>query len=341
MNNRMTIKSELSVVGQRTSGFTIIELLVVIAIIGILVGLTLPAVQAAREAARRMQCRNNLKQLGLAMHNHHAAHNAFPTAVSGSGVIHYWGAQLLPFIEQNAMTELYRYNVRFDGIENKEAVQFPLPYMHCPSTPTTPVADPRFKLATTANPVGWGSLGSDYAASSGPLSSMWRNPPAISYAGYPKPGDISGFFEASTRPGQKGRRDRDILDGLTNSIMFVESSGRPEVWQKGKGLVPGSGQLTSNPATRYVVASSWAAGNIFAVRGYRIDQSVADPFNRWQSPGPCMINCTNAYSIYSFHPAGANVVVGDGSVHFLSENVDTDLVLQMLTVNGHEVVTDF
>jgi prepilin-type N-terminal cleavage/methylation domain-containing protein/prepilin-type processing-associated H-X9-DG protein len=321
--------------GKERSGFTLVELLVVIAIIGILVGLLLPAVQAAREAARRMQCSNNVKQLELAMHNFHAAHDSFPTAISGNGVLTYWGAQLLPYLEQNPLANIYDYTVRFDDAKNRQAVQTPLPFMMCPSTPGTPVPDPRFRLSTSSQP-GWGSFGSDYAGNAGPLTSMWtNNPPFVTFP----MGDTAGLFEGTTRPGQKGRRIRDVIDGTSNSIAFVEASGRPRVYQKQR-LVPDSGLITST-GTRYVSVSSWAAGNIFAVRGFRFDASVANEFDRWRSPGPCMVNCSNLFGIYSFHPGGANVGLVDGSVHFLSESISTDTVVQLLTINGGEVVGQF
>ncbi len=325
---------------RRVDGFTIVELLVVISIIGVLIALLLPAVQAAREAARRVQCSNNLKQWGLALHNHHSVYGTFPTAVSGSGVTHYWGAQLLPYVEQTALSAKYDYRVRFDAFGNKEAVESAFPLMICPSTPGSPIPDPLFRRPRPSDPdhpEGWGSIGADYAASSGPIPQMWRRPPGHSFAGYPKPGSIEGFFESSVDPGQKGRRARDILDGLTNSIALVESAGRPQVWQDVMGLVPNSGNETSDLATEYVVASSWAAGNIFAVRGYTWQVTIANPFNRWRSPGERMVNATNAYSIFSFHPGGAHTLMGDGSVQFINEEVDTDIVLKMLTVQGHEV----
>lgn len=321
----------------RCNGFTLVELLVVIAIIGVLVGLLLPAVQAAREAARRMQCQNNLKQLGLGMHNFHAAYDAFPTAVSGNGALHYWGAQLLPFMEQTPLSNLYDYTFRFNDQKNRQAVSVPLPFVLCPSTPGSPVPDPRFKIASSSSPGAWGSFGADYAGSSGPLSSMWtNNPPFVTY---PRPGSIEGVFDGTVAPGQKGRRIRDISDGTSNTIMFVESSGRPQVWQKGV-RVPGSGELNS-ASTLYVAVSSWAAGNIFAVRGFRNDPSAPSMIDRWRTPGPCMVNCTNFYGIYSFHPGVANVGLTDGSVRNLSENVSTDVVVQLLTIAGGEVVGDF
>lgn len=317
-------------------GFTLVELLVVIAIIGILVGLLLPAVQAAREAARRMQCQNNLKQLGLAMHNFHAAHNAFPTSVSGNGATHFWGAQLLPYLEQNPLANIYDYRVRFNDVQNRAAVQIPLSFMMCPSTPGSPVPHPRFKLATSSSPEAWGSFGADYAGSAGPLSSMWNNPPYISY---PRPGNIEGLFSGSVNPGEKGRRIRDVIDGTSNSIAFVESAGRPRIYQKGK-LVADSG-LINSPSTRYVSVCGWAEGNLFVVRGWRYDASVADEFSRWKNPGECMVNCSNLFGIYAFHTGIANVGLVDGSVRSISEGVNTDVVNQLLTIAGGEVVGEY
>jgi len=310
-------------------GFTLVELLVVIAIIGALVGLLLPAVQQAREAARRMQCVNNLKQIGLGMHNFHATHDAFPQTVTG-GPIHYWGAQLLPYMEQNPLADIYDYNARFNDEANREAVQYPLSYMLCPSTPGSPVPHPRFKIGTN----GWSSFGADYAGSSGPQSNLWNDPP---YVSYPRPGSIEGLFNGNVKQGEKGRRIRDVLDGTSNTIAFVESAGRPQLWFQGKKLVPGSGL---DDGSRYVPVSGWADANLFAVRGFRFDDSAAE-HQKWRFPGGCMVNCSNSYGIYSFHPGGANVALVDGSARFISDSTSIDTVVSLLTIAGREVVGEY
>jgi len=322
--------------GIRRAAFTLIELLVVIAIIAVLIGLLLPAVQQAREAARRSQCLNNLRQLSLGLQNFHASFDCFPSSVSGSGAQHFWGAQILPYLDQNPLANIYDYTVKFNDEKNKAAVQTPLSVMNCPSTPGTPVLHPKFKVASSSSPGAWSSYGADYAGSTGPITSMWGNP---AYVNYPQPSDASGVFKGSVAPGEKGRRIRDVTDGTSNSIMLVESAGRPVVWQNGK-KVEGSGEVTSATA-KYISVCGWAEGNLFSVRGYRYDNSVADEFSRWKYPGPCMINCTNYYSIYSFHSGGANVAMVDGSARLLSESASPDIITSLLTVAGGEVIGEF
>lgn len=126
-------------------GFTLIELLVVIAIIAVLIALLLPAVQQAREAARRSQCKNNLKQIGLALANYESSHRVFPPGVLGNSGqanqnqrLHTWLAMILPELEQATLQNKYDFNVRFDDPLNSTAVKTILPVFQCPSSVTPP-----------------------------------------------------------------------------------------------------------------------------------------------------------------------------------------------------------
>ena len=146
----------------KKNGFTLVELLVVIAIIGILVGLLLPAVQAAREAARRMQCSNNLKQLGLAVHNYESAHQRFVGGVGPFGCCWgTWQVGVLPFMEQNNMSSIYRNyggadpNPRYGHSLNRLVTSSRIPTLTCPSdTPNAPIGSSATLLPITSHNYG-------------------------------------------------------------------------------------------------------------------------------------------------------------------------------------------
>lgn len=196
------------------TAFTLVELLVVIAIIGILVGLLLPAVQAAREAARRMQCQNNLKQLGLSMHMHHDTYKKFPYLRSGGGQNrHTWAMQLLPFIEQGNLYNTYKTAItgvnQTDGFNNHTATHATM--VAARQAQITTFFCPSRRGPVSLSPITTGStvtgMPSDYAACTGNTSTAPTN---------------GAFTLVNSNHMTTSVNLRDMIDGTTNTIMIGE-----------------------------------------------------------------------------------------------------------------------
>jgi prepilin-type N-terminal cleavage/methylation domain-containing protein/prepilin-type processing-associated H-X9-DG protein len=303
------------------NGFTLVELLVVIAIIGILVGLLLPAVQAAREAARRMQCQNNLKQFGLAMHNHESAYKAFPESrpfdLAGNRMS--WCVVVLDFIEQGNLANIYDKNVRWNTGTNVVAGQTPIPIFICPSASTGAVRRPAVAPGTEVNGQVMGP--SDYI-----VMHRLRN----------------RFFTANGLVNPLGTQDHDgvlvqnnktkigqITDGTSNTFLIMEDAGRPN-W-----FVLKRDQNTVLPRPE---GFGWSDPDGGAGSMDGTDRATG-AINGGSGTGTCIMNCNNDSEPYSFHPGGMNVGLADGSVRFLPESISAATFAALLTPRGGEVVS--
>ena len=298
----------------RRFGFTLVELLVVIAIIGILISLLLPAVQAAREAARRMSCQNNLRQLGIALHNYHDALGVFPPHQLTSPPRN-WLTLLLPYFEQNNAHALYRFDAAWNDPLNQPAVNTPIKILLCPSTPGGAGRKDQFSASITA-------AVSDYATP--------NNMPPIAYTanGLTPPADTQGIIN-----GHVGVRIPQITDGTSSTAFAVEDAGRPIHWLKyGRG--PNSttvGCGNDDVAGGRVSGSAWAD----PASGLPVHTFAASGLT---CPGPCAMNCTNNNEPYAFHRTGINIVFADGSVRFIQQNIKLESFFAMMTKAGGEVV---
>ncbi len=282
--------------------FTLVELLVVIAIIGVLVALLLPAVQAAREAARRMQCTNHLKQIALAIHNYEGAYREFPPAAvnqSGAGYPnHSCIAYLLPYFEQSNLRDQYKMSVAWDHADNKAAIQTDLSLVRCPSAPHA--------VKFTADYFSCTQFFEDGSAQK-ECKKRGINPQSW-----------EGFLQQQTKTMYRDTiTHASIRDGLSNTWLYFEDGGRPAKYDGAKKMMGAIDPLSQD--------GHWAhAQGYFNVHNYCSNLQ--------------MMNCGNQDEIFSFHSGGCNFAFGDGSVRFESEQIAPHVFVALFTRAGGDVV---
>jgi prepilin-type N-terminal cleavage/methylation domain-containing protein len=316
---------------KRVRGFTLIELLVVIAIIAILIALLLPAVQQAREAARRTQCKNNLKQWGLALHNYHDTFLMFPIGAMGldalanvrpQGNNFGWHVRVLPYLEQSALYARFDFSAFYNNttpINNQVLREQQFDALFCPSARTI-----NRQPSNVAE--GWavhyfGVAGAKDAVETTRKFAMQNNT-------FPRPNfdsdhgqvAVTGILYRNSRVGI-----RDITDGTTNTLMVGEISGTP------------LNDTTNNPARAWIQGASNETASVAMYSCKNVRWGIGQA--RYTSGN--LNYLFNDQRFGSNHTGGAQFLLGDGAVKFISENIDINLYQSLATRDGGEVPGEF
>jgi prepilin-type N-terminal cleavage/methylation domain-containing protein/prepilin-type processing-associated H-X9-DG protein len=325
------------------AGFTLIELLVVIGVIGILAGLVLPAVQAAREAARRAQCANNLKQLGLAIHAYHDAHGAFPVALTGRSDPPYGGyysplVRLLPYLDQRSLYDAINFDTGTQPIEIPFAIPLFLDRNVFNHTAMSTQVD-LFLCPSDGGP--FEETGNNYRANSGVGYSVTT--------GITRPDSGNGMF-----PEWNTTSIAHVTDGLSHTAAFSErlrGSGQTDRLVPHRDSLP----LEGTPFTVDLLLKSCQVSATGPWREHIFDRNgrwwffmgrAQTSYNHAQPPNGSIPDClwpatavpVGMTTARSGHPGGVHVLMGDGSVRFASDATETRVWWAFGTRNGGEVV---
>jgi prepilin-type N-terminal cleavage/methylation domain-containing protein len=317
---------------RRREGFTLIELLVVIAIIGVLIALLLPAVQAARAAARRIQCTNNLKQLGLAMHNYHQAIGTFPIGrtgirrpagdpgypgdVNGANHRRTWAWMVLPYIEQGNLYQAVNFSLPFNHSSQTTALRVLAASYVCPSDPNMVLLDtggfPSYKANYMAN---WGNMHFDQAAANNPYNGPVP-PKPVPFLGAPFGLDYSYGVQ-------------DISDGTSNTLLMSE-------------VIISRFNGTAQDHRGDVFNDDWNCTMFMAYttpNSKLPDQVTTYCVYPFLSNPPCNKSSPAYNAARSYHAGGVNALVSDGSVKFFKETINGSTWRALASTSGGEVIS--
>ncbi len=339
----------------RRQAFTLIELLVVIAIIAILIGLLVPAVQKARDVANRIQCQNNLHQLGIALHVYHDARGAFPQnhrppSAAAANVRERWFTHILPYIEQSGLSSRYDETTNWDSATNLPVTSTSIKLALCPASPN-PV---RFDV----NPAGGNGFANPAVVAVTDYAGVYGVHPAFIAANssYPSIAGIQNPFGVITNNvAASGEttpvRITDITDGTSNTILLAESAGRPFLFNQG-GVQQGpdltqhgvNGGGWSRPASEiWIIGFADKAGTIpggpYTVNAANgVDAGGQYPLT---VPAGAPLGTDGSGQIYGFHGSGANILLADGSVRLIDAGISPAVIAALATRANNDVVPNY